>query len=209
MKRIAVIIGLGISLALPGWMATAQEPRSAMGENHGEVGVYADYLRFAPGSSTTNFVGVGGRVDFNFHPNVGLEAEMSYDFARNYTTVNTTSSGASGSTTFVTSNVRPLTGLFGPKFQFGTSGPFRAFLTGKVGFIDFSTNNSGTVSGSTFSNAVAGVGSGGTHLAVYPGGGLEGFIGPVGLRLDVGDEIYFNNGTYNNLRVTFGPEIRF
>jgi hypothetical protein len=208
MKRIAVAVGLGIFLALPGWLATAQEPHSASGQNHGEIGVFADYLRFAPARTTDNFVGVGARVDFNFHPNVGLEAEMSYDFARNYTTINTSGTGASGSTNFVTTNVRPLTGLFGPKFQFGT-GAFRAFLTGKVGFIDFSTNNSGTVTGSTFSNAITGIGGSGTHVAFYPGGGLEGFMGPIGLRLDVGDEVYLNSGVYNNLRVTFGPEIRF
>jgi hypothetical protein len=33
--------------------------------------------------------------------------------------------------------------------------------------------------------------------------------GAIGLRADVGDEIYFNNGTHNNLRVTFGPTFRF
>jgi hypothetical protein len=43
----------------------------------------------------------------------------------------------------------------------------------------------------------------------YPGGGLEGRIGPVGLRLDIGDEMYFNGGAHNNLRVSFGPFIRF
>jgi hypothetical protein len=25
----------------------------------------------------------------------------------------------------------------------------------------------------------------------------------------VGDEIFLNNGTFNNLRVTFGPQLRF
>jgi hypothetical protein len=42
-----------------------------------------------------------------------------------------------------------------------------------------------------------------------PCGGLEGRIGPVGLRLDVGDEIYFNGGTHHNFRASFGPYIRF
>jgi len=46
-------------------------------------------------------------------------------------------------------------------------------------------------------------------VAFYPAGGIEGFIGPAGLRLEVGDGIYVNNGNYNNLRVTFGPHIRF
>jgi hypothetical protein len=111
-------------------------------------------------------------------------------------------------TTFVKSSVRPLTGLFGPTFYAGT-GPMRAFVTGKVGFIDFSVNNSGVVSGTTFTNSVAGVGGSGTHVAVYPGAGLEGFFGPLGLRLEAGDEVYLNNGAYNNLRVTFGPILRF
>jgi hypothetical protein len=31
----------------------------------------------------------------------------------------------------------------------------------------------------------------------------------VGLRFEMGDEIYFNNGGHNNLRITFGPIIRF
>ena len=44
------------------------------------------------------------------------------------------------------------------------------------------------------------------HAKVAAG---EGFFGPIGLRVEAGDQMYFNNGTYNNLRVTFGPEIRF
>lgn len=174
-------------------------------ENHAEVGVYADYFRFSPGIKPTNFVGTGGRAEFNVHPNIGLEAEMNYDFERNFTT--TYSNGITS--TFVRTGVRPLTGLFGPKFQIGTTGPVRMFVTGKLGFIDFSTSSSGVVSGSTFTGAVAGVGNAGTHLAFYPGGGFEGFAGPLGLRAEVGDEIYLNNGTYNNLRVTAGPVFRF
>jgi hypothetical protein len=38
---------------------------------------------------------------------------------------------------------------------------------------------------------------------------VEAFWGPVGIRVDAGDEIYVNNGAYNNLRVTFGPTFRF
>ena len=197
MKRIAIIIGLGVCLALPSWMVAQ--------EDHGEVGVFADYLRFAPTDSVTNFVGVGGRLGINASPHVAIEGEMNYDFKRNFTS--TSSNGIS--TNFVTTGVRPLTGLFGPKIQAGTTGPFRVFLTGKVGFINFSTSGTGAVTGGQFSNAVAGVGGAGTHVAFYPGGGIEGFIGPIGLRLEAGDEIYLNNGTYNNLRVTFGPHIRF
>lgn len=200
MKRIAMIVGLGLFLLVPSSWLRAQEYHA----NHGEVGVYADYFRFNSASSA-NFVGVGGRAAFNVHPDIAIEAEMNYDFARNFTT--TYNNGAT--TTFVTTSVRPLTGLFGPKLQFGTSGPIRAFVTGKVGFIDFSTNTSGVVTGSTFTGAVNGVGGSGTHLALYPGGGVEAFVGPIGLRLEAGDEVYLNNGAINNLRVTFGPQLRF
>jgi hypothetical protein len=204
MKRIAVLLGLGLLVAPPSWLS-AQE---SGGATHGEVGIYADYFRFSPGSSTSsNFVGTGGRAALRYH-HVAVEAEMNYDFARNFTTSYTTNSGTTVTTTFVKSSVRPLTGLFGPTFYAGT-GPMRAFVTGKVGFIDFSVNNSGVVSGTTFTNSVAGVGGSGTHVAVYPGAGLEGFFGPLGLRLEAGDEVYLNNGAYNNLRVTFGPILRF
>ena len=47
------------------------------------------------------------------------------------------------------------------------------------------------------------------RIAAYPGGGVEAFAGPIGLRVEVGDEIYMNNGANNNLRVTFSPSIRF
>lgn len=196
MKRIVMLFALGLLAALPSW---------ALAQDHGEVGAFADYFRFNSASYNDNYVGVGGRVGFNMNPHIAIEGEMSYDFARNFTT--TTSSGAT--TNFVRTSVRPLTGLFGPKFQVGTTGPFRAFVDAKMGFINYSVDNSGVVSGSTFTNAINGIGGSGTHLAFYPGGGIEGFWGPIGLRLDVGDEIYLNNGAYNNLRVTFGPTIRF
>ena len=181
-------------------------PRAEGQYNHGEFGVYGDYFRLTPrgSSSSMNLVGLGGRVGFNVHPNIALEAEMNYDFERNYTTV--TSNG--GSTSTVTSKLRPLTGLFGPKFQVGTSGPFRAFVTGKVGFLQFSNSNR-VASGSSFAGAIDHFGNSGTHFAAYPGGGIEAFAGPFGVRVEAGDEMYANNGINNNLRVTFAPSIRF
>lgn len=207
MKHIAIIFWLGVLLVLPsGLMAQVIHTGESSGtENHGEFGVYADYFHFSPDNLSGNFVGVGGRLGFNMNPSLALEAEMNYDFARNFTT--TTSNGAT--TTFVRTRIRPLTGLLGPKLQFGTTGPIRAFVTGKVGFIDFSESHSKVVSGTTVSNSIAGVGGPGTHLAVYPAGGVELFLGPLGLRIEAGDEIYVNNGTHNNLRLTFGPHIRF
>jgi hypothetical protein len=142
-------------------------------------------------------------VGFNVHPNVMLEAEMSYDFERAYTAVTDTG----GTATFVRSGLRPLTGLFGPKFQAGTSGPFRAFVTGKVGFVNFTNSNASVTEGA--SDAINNIATTNTRFAAYPGVGIEGFWGPFGLRLEAGDLIYIANGAHNNLRVTFGPHIRF
>jgi len=47
------------------------------------------------------------------------------------------------------------------------------------------------------------------NAALYPGGGAEATLGPLGLRLEFGDLIYFNHGSQNNLRITFGPTLRF
>ena len=211
MNRILQVFGLLSLLAVPSWMNAqtqrAGESRSTL--NHAEVGIYGDYLRFSPGGDTANFVGLGARAAFNVHPNVAIEGQLSYAFERSYTSTFQSGGTAGGSTTIVRSNVRPITGLFGPKFQVGTGGPFRLFATGKVGFVNFSTTSSGVASGSTFAAGVSGVNNGGNYLAVYPGGGIEGFAGPIGIRVEAGDEIYFNNGARNNLRLEFGPTFRF
>ena len=200
MKRLIGLAVLSTLIAAPSWLM-AQETHGDY--DHGSVGIFADYFRFSPGgSNVTNFVGIGGRAGFNATPHVAFEGEFNYDFSRNFTS--TFNNGLS--TSFVTTSVRPLTGLFGPKFQ--TSGPFRFFVTGKVGFINFQATHSAVTFG-TLGNAFATVGASGTHFAVYPGAGVEGFWGWFGLRLEAGDEVYFNNGTFNNLRVTFGPQFRF
>jgi len=125
MKRIALFSVLVLCLVAPSSM-TAQ---NSSDWNHAEVGVFADYFRLSRTTPDINFVGLGGRAAFNIHPNVQLEAEMAYDFKRNFTS--TFSNGIS--TQLVNTRLRPLTALFGPKFQAGTSGPFRAFVTGKLG----------------------------------------------------------------------------
>src|SRR6266446_4562719 len=192
MKRFTLFAVLGFCLAVPSLVMAQSE------YNHAEVGVFADYFRFSTPNPNINFVGVGGRIAANVHPNIQLEAEMNYDFRRNVT--NTFNNGIS--TSFVTTRLRPLTGLFGPKFQAGTSGPFRAFVTGKLGFVNFTTTNQNAPAG--FTTSIGNITDGATKFALYPGGGIEGFWGPVGARLEVGDEIYFANGARNNLRVTLG-----
>jgi hypothetical protein len=223
-KLVGFTVAFTLALALPrllqaqsnaaaygggGGQASPAPGESRYTLNHAEIGLYADYFRFAPASASSNYVGVGGRAAFNVNPSVALEGEMNYDFARNYTTSTTTTTGTTTTTTFVTTGLRPVTGLFGPKFQVGGPHSFRAFVTAKMGFIDFSASNPNHVTGAQFDDAVASIGGASTHLAFYPGGGFEGFWGPIGLRFEGGDEIYLNSGAYNNLRVTVGPTIRF
>ena len=54
-------------------------------KDHGEVGLLADYFRSDRTDATLNYVGLGGRLAFNLHPNAQIEGEMAYDFDRNYT----------------------------------------------------------------------------------------------------------------------------
>jgi hypothetical protein len=202
MKRIVWMVILGALVAAPSWLA-AQE---AGGDyDHGSVGIFADYFRFSPGRGTTNFIGFGARAGFHASAHVQLEGEMNYDFERNFTSACTNCSTTSVNTSFTRTRLRPLTGLFGPKFE--TPGPFKFFVTGKVGFVHFSTGSA--VTPGNIGNTISGIGNGGTHFAVYPGAGIEGFWGPFGLRAEVGDELYLNNGAFNNLRITFGPQFRF
>ncbi|HEX8925979.1 MAG TPA: hypothetical protein VF786_09320 [Terriglobales bacterium] len=189
MKRLAMMIML-VTLFAPALLAQGKPEL-----DHGEVGAFINYTRLHD-FGDTNFYGVGGRVGFNVHPNVQLEAEFAYDLERNQDNSFTT-----GGVTISNSKLRMVHGLFGPKFQAGT-GAIRLFGTVKGGLINFSGSSSFPTQISNFSGS-------NTDGVLYPGGGLEFFAGPFGLRLEVGDEIYFDHGAHNNLRATFGPQIRF
>jgi hypothetical protein len=172
-------------------------------QNDGEFGVFADYTRLGTGGGNAlNYVGVGARLGFNVHPNLALEAEGSYDPNRSYAYTN----GTGGTFNTFNSNLHIAQAMFGPKVQFGT-GAFRAFVTVKGGLITFRGGNP------SFIGTVNAIPTGDTDAVLYPGGGVEAYVGPIGLRLDVGDEIYFAGsnagGAKNNLKVTLGPHIRF
>lgn len=173
----------------------------AHAQDHGEVGAFVDYFRLHQTGS--NFVGLGGRAAIGT-PNVQFEAEMAYDFNRAFTEGFTNTSG--GTITTVNSNMRVLHGLFGPKIQ--TKGPVRVFVTVKGGFTNFRFDPT-PASFSTFTSSVGNLRTDNVSGTLYPGGGVEGFLGPFGLRADVGDEIIFANGAHHNWKVTFGPVIRF
>jgi hypothetical protein len=81
MKSYVGIIVTALLFAAP-MIAAAQENAD---RDHVEFGIFAEYFRFSDPGPTTNYIGLGGRAAFNVHPNVQLEAEMGYDFERNYT----------------------------------------------------------------------------------------------------------------------------
>ena len=103
----------------------------AQDHDHGEAGVFADYFRLQ--AAPRDLFGVGGRLSFNVHNNVQLEAEMAYDFERGFAEG---FNNGSGTASLQQSNLRVLHGMFGPKLRVGEEGPFaiHAFVTVKGGF---------------------------------------------------------------------------
>lgn len=201
MKRF--LTAMGAMLLLLPLAAVAQNDFTY---NHAELGVFGDFFR--ANLSDTNLVGVGGRVGFSVHPNIKLELGGAYDFEHNITN-NITGINCQGNPDpncgFVRNGLRATHFSFGPKFQLGTHGPIRAFVFAKGGFVRFGSSFIAVTPGN-FPTGLKGRDVNGTF---YPGGGIEAFAGWFGVRADIGDEIYFDRGAHNNLRITFGPVIRF
>jgi hypothetical protein len=194
MKRLALLLLLGTGL-VPA--ALAQET------DHLTVGVYADY--FGLKQTKTNFAGLGARVGIPAIRGVNLEGEMNYDFDRAFTEGFNNGTG----TIFIqNTGHRLLHGLFGPKINLGGHHGITPFITLKGGFIDFMFDQRPATL-STFVSSVNNLRASSLSGVLSPGGGFEGRLGPVGLRFDIADEMYFNSGTHNNLRIAFGPFIHF
>ena len=158
--------------------------------NHVEIGIFGDYFRLGEtkgpslvGTGATSFGGVGARVSINLSRRWQIEPEMNYDFAESFSEGFI---GPAGTTVgFSTSTLRILHGMIGPKLQTG-GGAFRAFLTVKGGGDSFMFS-SAPVTFSTFTSSVAGLRANSVVGVVYPGGGIEAYLGPIGLRIDAGD----------------------
>ena len=192
MKRVALLLLLSGCL-VP--LAAAQD--------HVQVGAYGDYFRLS--QTDTNMAGLGGRAGFRVFSHVMFEAEMNYDFEQAFTEGFTNTTG--GGITFVNSNMKVLHGLGGFKI-IGGHHAIRPFLVLKGGFVNFQLDpRPASVSG--FVSSVQNLRANNVSGVAYPGAGVEAHLGPIGLRLEAGDEIYFAGGTHHNARVSFGPFIRF
>lgn len=191
MKRI-LLVAIFVAFLVP--VASAQDD--------GAFGVYGSYFHLS--QTDTNLEGIGARLSINVARPLQLEAEMTYDFEQSFTEEFRSSGGGVVST--FPSNVQLLDGLFGPKLQ--TPGPVKFFMTVKGGFMHFNLGHQPATFGSFFSD-VSNLRDNNVSGLLYPGIGAEGRIGPVGLRLDVGDDIYFNSGAHHNFTISLGPVIYF
>ena len=191
MKRVALL------LFFAGWLVPL-----ASAQDHFQVGAFADYFRLS--QTNTNMAGLGGRVGYKVFSHVMLEGEMSYDFDQAFTD-HCLSTGCT--VTVANSSLKVLHGLFGPKIVAG-HGAIRPFVTLKGGFVNFRLDPRPATFG-TFTDSVNNLRANNVSGAIYPGAGLEGHLGPVGLRLEAGDEIYFAGAAHHNVRVSFGPFLRF
>jgi hypothetical protein len=147
------------------------------------VGVFADY--FNTSQTSTSSFGVGGRLTVPVFWK--LEGEMAYDFDRVFT--EGFIDNGTGSVSAQLTNMRILHGEFGPKLDLG-HGPFHPFIFAKGGFVNYNLGGAPATAG-TFVSSVDNLRAQNVNAVFYPGGGVQGRIGPVGLRLDVGDEMYF------------------
>ena len=195
MRKFAIIVTALLLWANSSWLFAQQRV---------EAGVFLDYLGISQ-TNTDNF-GLGGRFGYRIHRNLMMEGELAYDYGINfdetYRNISNGDIAAIGRTSIGVTH-----GLFGPALQ-PAKGGFRPFATLKAGFVDFRLSPS-LLPLNTVVSTVLGIRSSSLNFAIYPGAGVEASLGPVGLRFELGDEIYFNRGGHNNLRITFGPILRF
>src|SRR5262249_10502429 len=148
-----------------------------------EAGIFLDYLSISQ-TSTGNF-GLGGRFGYRIHQNVMLEGELAYDYGINFDEVYRNISNGDIAAIGRTS-VGVTHSLFGPALEPAT-GALRPFASLKVGFVDFRLSPS-LLPLSTVTTTILGLRTSSLNVAIYPGAGLEASLGPVGVRVELGDE---------------------
>ena len=178
--------------------------RTGFAQSRMEAGIFLDSLSISE-TGTNNF-GLGARFGYRVHSHVMLEGELAYDYGLNFheAYVDLTSGNI---VAIENTSIGVTHGLIGPMVQ-PAHGHFRPFATLKAGFMDFRLSGS-LLPYSGIVSSVLGLRTSNLNFALYPAGGIEGSLGPVGFRLEAGDEMYFNSGAHHNLRITFGPFLRF
>jgi hypothetical protein len=182
----------------------ASTPSLSLAQSRVEIGAFLDYLNVSQ-TGTNNF-GLGGRVGYRIHRKLMMEGELAYDYGINFQ--ESFRDITNGNITAIERTSIGVThGLFGPTLQ-PAKGHFRPFVTLKGGFVDFRLSPS-LLPLNGLESTILGIRTSNLNAAIYPAAGVEATLGPVGLRFELGDETYFNHGAHNNLRLTFGPILRF
>lgn len=177
---------------------------AAFAQKRIEVGIFLDSISIA--QTDTNNLGLGARFGYRVHRNVMLEGELAYDYGLNFNEAYR--NVITGDLTAIEHTSIGVThGLFGPTLVRG-EGHLHPFATLKAGFIDFRLSTS-LLPYVDIVSPILNLRTSNLNAALYPGAGLAATLGPLGLRFEMGDEIYFNRGGHNNLRITFGPFLRF
>jgi hypothetical protein len=169
---------------------------------HVELGVFGTYGNLDIPRFPDTAVGVGGRIDLNLNSFLVLEAEGSYDFKHPRVEIVNTSTANSNVSTL---RLAIIHGNGGFKVQ-SKGGSY--FLFFKGGVMNFRPEITTTSVPALFTNPPDTSGST-TQAVFYPGAGIGFHAGLLGIRVDAGDEIYWDNGAHHNLRITFGPTFRF
>jgi hypothetical protein len=99
---------------------------------------------------------------------------MAYDFDQAFAE---TQSNFAGSITIQNTQLRQLHGLFGPKFELGHSS-LHPFVVLKGGFDKFFISSC-QPSFSCATSQIADIRANNVNAVFYPGGGIEGHLGPV------------------------------
>ena len=170
---------------------------------HLEIGGFASYGNFDVPRFPNVAVGVGGRLNINLNPYIVLEGEGSYDFKHPRVEIVST-----GTNQFQVSTLKlgVVHGNGGLKLQL-KGGSYFLFLKG--GILAFQPEvRTTSLIGTLISNAPP-TGTDFSEAVFYPGAGIGFHAGPLGIRVDAGDEIFWDRGTHHNLRITFGPTFRF
>ncbi len=177
---------------------------AALAQSRMEAGIFLDSLDIS--QTSTNNIGLGARFGYRVHSHVMLEGELAYDYGLNFDEA--FRNVANGDIVAIEhTSVGVTQALIGPMLE-PAHGHLRPFATVKAGFVDFRLSTS-LLPYSGLVSSVFGLRTSNLNAALYPAGGVEASLGPVGLRFEMGDEVYFNRGAHNNLRITFGPIVRF
>ncbi|HLJ90012.1 MAG TPA: hypothetical protein VKZ53_24600 [Candidatus Angelobacter sp.] len=174
-----------------------------------EAGVFGGFGRTDLPGIAKYTAGIGGRVDLPLHKYFRVEMEGGYDFRAPKFDLTQVNSTTNASVTLTEARLKAVRANGGLKIQ-SHGGSYFFFLKGG-GDVFMPDVKVKSING--FPPTITLISDQSTSFTkgvFYPGGGISFYAGPIGIRLDVGDEIFWINGdTHNNLRINLGPVFKF